>query len=80
MRPKYVSHTDLQLHLKIFSNRVFTYNNTCILHAANTIYGKTFEWENFCDWYANDHSWENLRDCQTQSCQVLHELTIYYIE
>ena len=23
---------------------------------SNTVYGKTFEWENFCGQYANDHS------------------------
>ena len=39
-----------------------------------TIYGKTFEWENFfCGWYANDHSRGNFRGCLTPSRHVLHE-------
>ena len=25
--------------------------------------GKTFGWENFHGWYANDHSWENFCSC-----------------
>ena len=39
-----------------------------------TVYGKTFEWENFCcGWYVNNNSRENVRGCQMPSHHVLHE-------
>ena len=38
-----------------------------------TVYGKIFEWENFCGWYANDHSQENFCSGTTVSCRILRE-------
>ena len=37
------------------------------------MYGKTFEWENFCSWYVNYHSQENFCSCLTLCHRVLCE-------
>ena len=43
---------------------IYTYNCPMkIIIESYTIYGKTFEWENFHGWYANDHSQENFCVC-----------------
>ena len=38
-----------------------------------TIYANTFKWENFCGWYANDYSRENVYGCLLPSRHVLYE-------
>ena len=45
----------------------------CTATRRATVYGKFFEWENFCGWYANDHSQENFCNCTAASCCVLCE-------
>ena len=40
---------------------------------VNTVYGKTFEWEDFHGLYANGHPWENVHGCLLSSCHILYE-------
>ena len=53
--------------------KIYLLSRAMVFLGGSTVYGKTFEWENFRGLYVNDHSQENVRGCPSPSRHVLHE-------